>query len=192
VTGVDLTRTHDGGYAPGRSFLVRALWLIVEAAVLLNPMMTSYALKRGVLRAFGASIGYGVIIKPGVHVKYPWRLWVGDHSWIGERAWIDNMEDVRIGAHAVVSQGAYLCTGNHDWSDAAMPLAPQPLSIEEGVWVGAMACVAPGVTIRRHSVLVLGAVALTDTEEAGIYAGNPARLTKERVFTEAAQMERRQ
>ena len=50
-------------------------------------------------------------LKPGVHVKYPWHLEIGDHAWIGERAWIDNFVHVRIGAHACVSQGAYVCTG---------------------------------------------------------------------------------
>jgi len=36
---------------------------------------------------------------------------VGDNVWIGERAWIDNFVSVRIGSNAVVSQGAYLCSG---------------------------------------------------------------------------------
>jgi putative colanic acid biosynthesis acetyltransferase WcaF len=177
---VDLTLTSNRDYRPGRPFPVRALWLVVEALVLLNPVVTSYRLKRAVLRLFGARIGAGVLIKPGVHVKYPWRLTVGDHCWIGERAWIDNMEDVRIGANAVVSQGAYLCTGNHDWADPGMGLAPQPIVVEEGAWIGAFARVAPGRTVGRESVLVLGAVLLGDAAPSGVYAGNPAVRTGER------------
>lgn len=171
---VQLARTHRAGYHPGRPFVVRAVWLIVEALILLNPVLVSYALKRTVLRLFGARIGKGVLIKPGAHVKYPWRLTVGDDCWIGERAWIDNMEDVTLGSDVVVSQGAYLCTGNHDWSDPAMPLAPRPIVVEHGAWIGAFAKVAPGTTIGAGSVLALGAVALQDTEPWGIYAGNPA------------------
>ncbi len=179
---VQLARTHRGGYHPGRPFAVRALWLVVEALVLLNPLVVSYRLKRAVLRLFGASIGEGVLIKPGLHVKYPWRLTVGDHCWLGERAWIDNMEDVVLGSDVVVSQGAYLCTGNHDWSDPAMPLAPQPITVEHGAWIGAFAKVAPGRTIRTGSVLSLGAVALSDTEPWGVYAGNPAVRVGTRVL----------
>lgn len=179
---VQLARTHRGGYHPGRPFAVRALWLIVEALVLLNPVIVSYPLKRAVLRLFGATVGKGVLIKPGLHVKYPWRLVVGDDCWLGERAWIDNMEDVTLASDVVVSQGAYLCTGNHDWADPAMPLAPRPIVVEHGAWIGAYAKVAPGTTIGAGSVLSLGAVALADTEPWGIYVGNPAVRAGTRVL----------
>jgi putative colanic acid biosynthesis acetyltransferase WcaF len=170
----DLSRTHAGGYHPGRSYAVRALWLVVEALFLLNPVVVSYGLKVWLLRRFGARIGSGVLIKPDVHVKYPWRLVVGDNCWLGERCWIDNMEDVVIGDNVVVSQGAYLCTGNHDWSDPVLPLAPRPIRVEDGAWVGAFARVAPGRTIAEGSVVALGAVVFEDTEPYGVYAGNPA------------------
>lgn len=182
VGGVDLARTHPGSYRPGRPFLVRALWLVVEAIFFLNPVVTSYRLKAALLRLFGGSVGEGLVIKPGVHVKYPWRLTIGDHCWLGERAWVDNMEDVTLGSNVVLSQGSYLCTGNHDWSDPAMPLAPRPIVVEDGAWVGAFARVAPGRTLGAGSVLALGAVALADTEPWGVYAGNPAELVDRRVL----------
>jgi putative colanic acid biosynthesis acetyltransferase WcaF len=183
---VRLAATHPGGYHPGRPFVVRAIWLVVEALVLLNPVIVSYPLKRAVLRLFGATIGKGVMLKPGVHVKYPWRLTVGDDCWLGERAWIDNMEDVVLGSDVVISQGAYLCTGNHDWADPAMPLAPRPIRVEHGAWVGAFAKVAPGTTVGTGSVLALGAVALADTEPWGVYAGNPAARVGTRVLDTAS------
>jgi putative colanic acid biosynthesis acetyltransferase WcaF len=182
---VDLALTTNRDYAAGRGLVIRTCWVILEALVLLNPMVTSYGLKRWLLRRFGAQIGAAVIIKPGVHVKYPWRLHVGDNCWVGERCWIDNMEDVWIGANAVVSQGAYLCTGNHDWSDPGMGLAPQPIVVEDGAWIGAFARVAPGRRIGEESILVLGTVALADTEPRGIYAGNPAELVRHRTIRDA-------
>lgn len=182
---IRLARTHPGGYHPGRPFVVRAIWLVVEAFVLLNPVIHSYPLKRALLRLFGATIGEGVLIKPGLHVKYPWRLTVGDDCQLGERAWIDNMEDVVLASDVVVSQGAYLCTGNHDWTDPVMPLAPRPIVVEHGAWIGAFAKVAPGTTVGTGSVLALGAVALSDTEPWGIYAGNPAVRVGTRVLTTA-------
>jgi putative colanic acid biosynthesis acetyltransferase WcaF len=177
---VDLRLTSTGGYRPGRPFVYRAVWLIVEALVLLNPLVTSYAFKRWLLRRFGAKIGKGVLIKPGVHVKYPWHLEVGDNVWIGERSWVDNFVLVRIGANAVVSQGAYLCTGNHDWSDRGMALTVRPVTIEDGAWLGAFTRVAPGVNVASGSVLTLGSVLLDDTEPMGIYRGNPATRVAER------------
>jgi putative colanic acid biosynthesis acetyltransferase WcaF len=178
---IDLRLTSIGDYRPGRSFAVRALWLVVEALVLLNPVVTSYGFKRWILRRFGARIGAGVLIKPGVHVKYPWRLEIGDHAWIGERSWIDNFVQVRIGAHACVSQGAYLCTGNHDWSDPGMRRFVAPVIVEDGAWIGAFARIAPGVVVGREAVVTLGSVLLEHAEPRGIYQGNPAELVKERV-----------
>jgi putative colanic acid biosynthesis acetyltransferase WcaF len=182
---VRLAKTHPGAYRPGRPYFVRALWLIVEAFVLLNPVLVSYRFKIAVLRLFGATIGEGLVIKPGVHVKYPWRLRIGDNCWIGERAWIDNMEDVKLGSDVVVSQGAYLCTGNHDWSDPTMPLAPSPILVQDGAWLGAFARVAPGATIAVGSVVALGGVVFSDTEPWGIYRGNPAERVGTRSLRDA-------
>ena len=67
--------------------------------------------KRWLLRIFGATIGDGLIIKPDVWIKYPWRLAVGDHCWIGKGTCIDNLADVRLGSHVCMSQQAYVCTG---------------------------------------------------------------------------------
>ena len=178
---VDLSLTTNRDYRPGRPFVVRAIWIVVEALVLLNPVVTSYRLKRATLRLFGASVGSRVIVKPGVHVKHPWRLRIGDNCWIGERAWLDSMEEITIGANVVISQGAYICTGNHDWSDPGMGLTPQPIVIEDGVWIGAFARVAPGIRAGRESVVALGAVLLQDSEPSGIYVGNPAIWERTRV-----------
>src|SRR3954451_15049501 len=91
------------GYEKGRGMAVRALWMLVDALVLRNPVLPAYRLKARVLRAFGARVGPGVVIKPGVSVKYPWYLEIGDHSWIGERVWLDCGAPLRIGSHVVIS-----------------------------------------------------------------------------------------
>ncbi|MBF6606042.1 MAG: colanic acid biosynthesis acetyltransferase WcaF [Chloroflexi bacterium] len=179
---VDLSQTSPRGYHPGRSYAYRALWLVVEALILLNPIVTQYSLKCWVLRRFGARIGRGVLIKPNVHVKYPWHLEIGDNTWIGERVWIDNFVRVRIGANAVVSQGAYLCTGNHDWSDPGMGLVVKPVLVEDGAWVGAFARIAPGITVGREVVVTLGSVLLEDAEARGVYTGNPAVRVRDRAI----------
>ena len=134
VMPVDHRLFSSPGYSPGRSIVVRAVWLVCEALVFLNPVVTSYRAKRVLLRSFGARLGAGVVIKPGVHIKHPWRLAVGDQSWIGERVWIDNLADVSIGRNCCVSQGAYLCTGNHDWGDPGMGLFARGITVEDGAW----------------------------------------------------------
>ena len=66
-------------------------------------------LKRTFLSLFGANVGRGVVLKPRVTIKYPWKLAVGDHCWIGENVWIDNLGQVTLGNHCYLSQGALLC-----------------------------------------------------------------------------------
>jgi putative colanic acid biosynthesis acetyltransferase WcaF len=189
-TDVDLSLTSNGSYRPGRSFAVRSLWLIVEAMIFLNPLVTSYRLKRRLLKVFGSDVGVGLIIKPNVHIKYPWRLIVGNNVWLGERCWIDNMENVTLEESVCVSQGAYLCTGNHDWSDPGMKLSPRPIVIESGAWIGAFVRVAPGIRVGRETVLTLGSILQEDAAPRSIYSGSPAtqvgtrRLRTDSVYPE--------
>ena len=132
------------------------------------------------LRMTGASVGAGVVIKPRVTIKYPWKLAVGDHSWIGEQVWIDNLDQVTIGAHVCISQGALLLCGNHDYKKPTFDLITGPIVLEDGVWIGAKASVAPGVTCGSHSVLAMGSVATKNLEEWIVYQGNPALAVRER------------
>jgi putative colanic acid biosynthesis acetyltransferase WcaF len=131
---------------------------------------------------FGAKIGTGVVIKPGVNIKYPWFLEMGDHCWIGEEVWIDNLALVSIGNNVCLSQGAYLFTGSHDYKKRSFDLITKPIVLEDGVWIGAKATVCPSVTCHSHSVLAVGSVATGDLEAYSIYQGNPAIKKRERVI----------
>ena len=102
-------------------------WMLVNAIVFLNPLVSAYSFKAWVLRLFGAEIGEGVVIKPSVNIKYPWFLKIGEYSWIGERAWLDSSSPLIIGRHAVISQGSYLCCGTHDWQDPGMGSVQAPI-----------------------------------------------------------------
>jgi putative colanic acid biosynthesis acetyltransferase WcaF len=107
-------------------------------------------------------------------------LSIGAASWIGEDAWIDNLVPVTIGANVCVSQGAYLCTGNHDWSDPAFGLRAQPIVLEDGSWVGARAVVCPGVTIEKCGIVTAGSVVTHSIPAYEIHAGNPAHFIRRR------------
>jgi putative colanic acid biosynthesis acetyltransferase WcaF len=168
------------GYRKGRSFPVRLIWTFVNALLFRNAVLPAYKLKRRTLRLFGATIGEGVVIKPCVTIKHPWYLTIGDYSWIGEAAWLECASYVTIGKHAVISQGTFLVSGGHDWSDPGMGTLGQPIVVEDGAWVAAFAVVAGGVTIGQEAVVGLGSVVLRDCLPRGIYKGNPAELVGER------------
>lgn len=177
----NLKRYQKGDYSPGASAVKRACWFLVNAIVMRNPMNPSSGLKRFFLRAFGARVGTGVVLKPSLNIKYPWFLNIGNDSWIGENVWIDNLTHVVIGDNVCISQGAFLLTGNHDYKKDTFDLIVKKIILEDGVWIGAKAIVCPGVTCKSHAVLSVGSVAVSDLEPYSVYQGNPAVLVRSRI-----------
>ena len=169
-------------YSPGASSAKQLLWYIINALFFINPLNPLSGLKVRLLRLFGAKTGNGVVIKPGVNIKYPWRLTIGDHCWIGEKVWIDNLVDVRLGNHVCLSQGALLLTGSHNYKKSTFNLITKPITIQNGVWIGALATVTGGCICGSHSVLAAGSVANQSLEPYTIYQGNPAIAKRKRTI----------
>ena len=147
VTTRRLRGLHLAGYDKGRGILTQALWFAVMNTVFMA-WFTPAGSGPPLLRAFGAAIGEGVLIRHRVRVLWPWKLTVGDHTWIGEGAWILNLEPVTLGAHVCVSQEAMLCTGSHDHRAADLRSATRR-SRGDGAWVAARAMVLRGVNVGR-------------------------------------------
>ncbi len=166
----------------GASPIKYTLWYFVNAMVFNTAFFPFNGLKTFLLKMFGAKVGKGTVIKPLVNIKFPWKLDIGEYVWVGEMVWIDNLAPVRIGSNACISQGAYLLTGNHNFSATSFDLITKAIDIEEGVWIGAKAIVCPGVTCRSHSVLTVASVATKELEPYGIYTGCPAIKIKSRVI----------
>ncbi len=175
-----LDNYSTGNYTPGASLWKQLLWYFIGSPLVENHWLPVSNLKVLILRSFGAKIGKGLRIKPGVRVKFPWRLVVGDYVWIGEDAWIDNIANVVIESHSCISQGVYLCTGNHDWNHPDFELIPAPIYIQESSWIAAKSVIGPGVTVGKGAVLVLGGVTGRSLEAMTVYAGNPAVPIKKR------------
>lgn len=148
--------------------------------LLLHSWIPGSAWRAGLLRLFGAKVGRGVVLKPRIRVKFPWKLTIGNHSWIGEDVWIDNLADVIIGSHCCISQGAYFCTGSHRWDREAFDLVTRPIRLADHCWIGAQARVAPGVGIGEGAVLTMGSLATSDLEAWRVCSGMPARVIKQR------------
>ncbi|MFM8683322.1 MAG: WcaF family extracellular polysaccharide biosynthesis acetyltransferase [Chthoniobacterales bacterium] len=164
----------EKGLDRGQSKAFEAVWYLLKCVFFLSALPWPMGLKRFLLRAFGAKMGEGVVIKPRVNVHFPWKLEVGDHSWIGEKVFILNFEPVKIGAHACISQRAFLCTGNHDYRDPHFSYRNAPITIGSGAWIGAGVFVGPGVEVGDEAVAVAGSVITRYVPANTIVAGNPA------------------
>jgi len=180
----DLSSFNNDWYQPGRGMLVRVVWFVVNALVFQNPVLPFSSLKVRLLRLFGAKVGAGVVLKPAINIKYPWRLRIGNHTWVGENVWIDNLDTITIGNNCCLSQGAFLLCGSHDYTATTFDLMTKPIILEDGAWVGAKATVCPGVTMGSHSVLAAGSTATHNLDAYGIYQGNPAIKKRERKLGE--------
>ena len=161
----------------------RILWAVVYPSFRLSPRIL-WAWRRALLRAFGAEIGRQVHIHPTVRVAIPWNLSVGDLSAIGDGVRLYNLGRIQIGKNTTVSQGAHLCAGTHDYRLSDLPLLKLPIHIGDNVWICADAFVGPGVTVADFAILGARAVVVRDVPQAGILAGNPARLLKHRPVPE--------
>jgi putative colanic acid biosynthesis acetyltransferase WcaF len=172
------------GLDRGRPKLVEAMWYLAKCFLFLTSLPMPSCFKCSVLRLFGARIGKGVVIKPRVNIHFPWKLNVGDFTWIGEEVFILNFEPVIIGAHCCISQRAFLCTGNHDYRQPEMPYCNQPITVEDGAWVGAQVFVAPGVTIGTEAIIAAGSVVTKNQPAHMVCSGNPCSPIKARWKTQ--------
>lgn len=174
-----LDRYCGSGFDRGASVGREIAWIICSA-LSLSTWLPGSGWRVWLLRVFGSHIGKGVVIKPRVQIKFPWKLTVGDHCWIGEKVWIDNLAVVSIGNHVCISQGAYLCTGSHDWGKLGFDLITKPIRVEDHVWIAALSRVAPGVVVSEGAVLSFGSVATDSLAPWMIHQGIPAAPVRSR------------
>ena len=156
---LDLSRFPRPEIPGNRSRMWIAAWIAVST-IFFRPSLPflPYGMKAALLRRFGARIGKNLVIKPSVHIKYPWFLEVGDNVWIGEGVWLDNPGTITIGPNVCISQAAYLVTGNHDFKSDRFTFFAQPIEIGDRCWICARAVVPPGAHIPSGTVVPIGTV----------------------------------
>lgn len=179
---LSLTTFDNTTFDKGAGKFKQFMWFFAHALFIKSSLIPVMGFKKFLLQWFGAKIGEGLVIKPSVHIKFPWKLELGDNVWLGEHVWIDNLDKVKIGNNVCLSQGALLLTGNHDYTLSSFDFKNAPIFLEDGVWIGAKAVVCPGVTCRSHSILSVGSIATKNLDEYTIYQGCPARAVRKRVI----------
>ena len=160
-TRVQLGSFTGAGYDVGRSRAWQAAWQLVSTTVFMRWWFPARG-RVAVLRAFGATIGDGVLVRHRVRIHWPWKLTVGADSWIGEGAWLLNLEPITLGADVCISQEALLCTGSHRFDTADFRFDNGPITIGDGAWIAARATVLRGVTVGEGALVEAGALVKRD------------------------------
>lgn len=143
------------------------------------------AVRRGLCRRLFKRAGRRINIETGAYFGDGRNVTIGDGSGIGKHCSLHG--PVALGNDVMMGPEVLIMTRNHHFARTDIPMcqqgdtAPEPVVIEDDVWIGARAIILPGVTIGRGSIVAAGAVVTRSIEAYSIAGGNPAKLIKRRV-----------
>lgn len=165
----------------GRSAAFVQLWWLVEAVLFRPSPQFAYAYRSWLLRLFGAKVGVGSVIRPSVRITYPWKVALGDYVWIGDDVVLYSLGNITVGSNSVISQGSYICAGDHDYRQVSFPIRARDVTVGNEVWLAARVFVGPGVSVADGCVVGASSVVMRNLEKAGVWCGNPCRYVRSRL-----------
>lgn len=177
------TNTHTGASFSLKNRLLRVLWGVAYVVLFRYSPRPLHAWRSFLLRCFGAKVGKGVHVYPGVTIWAPWNLILKDQCGIASGVNLYSQGLITVGKKAVVSQGSYICTGTHDYTKTGFPLYTVPITIGDEAWVAADVFVHPGVTIGDGCVIGARSVVTKNMPPWTVCAGFPSKVLKERIIT---------
>ena len=126
------------------------------------------------------------IIQRGVTLVHTRRLSVGRHLGVNTGVYINGLGGVTIGDHVLIGNNVTISSGRHTIEGAqppifARPSVPDPIVIEDDVWIGANAVIMPGITLARGHVVAANAVVTRNTTPYEVVAGVPAKPIRSRI-----------
>lgn len=125
--------------------------------------------------------GKNVRIEAGTAIFAPERLYLGDYVDISQRCCIHAIGGCHIGKGSQIGGESIILTLEHQYTGGeSLPYDPvrlvKPVYIEDYVWVGLRASIAPGVRIGEGAIVGMGSVVMQDVPPLAIVAGNPAQV----------------
>ncbi|MEP4891147.1 MAG: hypothetical protein ABJV04_14065 [Aliiglaciecola sp.] len=160
--------------------LARVLWNITYLLLIRYSPVFLKRWRIFIYRLFSKNIHKNTNIYPRAKVWAPWNLRLQSGACIANDAYIYNQDEVVINKNALISQGAFICTGSHDYNSKTFKLVTKPIVIGEHAWIAAEAFVGPGVEICEGAVLGARGVTFKNLKPWTVYSGNPACEIKNR------------
>lgn len=172
--------THQGASFSLRNRTGRAIWNLVSILLFRWSPRPLHKWRSFLLRVFGAKIGRGVHVYPKVKIWAPWNLEIADEVGVADCVILYNQGKIRLGRRSVISQGAHLCAGTHDYDQPGFPLVTKPIDVGAFAWVAAEAFIHPGITIGEGTVIGARSVVTRDLPDWTVCSGFPAKVLKGR------------
>ncbi|MGK2931653.1 MAG: sugar O-acetyltransferase [Solirubrobacterales bacterium] len=126
---------------------------------------------------FGA-VGEDTYVQAPFRCDYGFNISIGSHSFINFGCTVLDSSPVKIGDYVEIATNVQLLTAEHPLDPAERRQKIElnrPVTIEDGVWIGAGAIVLPGVTVGENSVIGAGSIVTRDIEPGVVAVGSPCR-----------------
>jgi acetyltransferase-like isoleucine patch superfamily enzyme len=163
-------------------------------------------MRRVLIRAMCKTAGHSLQSSPGVILKHPETMELGDAVFLGAQTMIQGRYDgtCRIGNHVWIGPHAYfdarhlviedyvgwgpgakVLGSSHTGDPIDVPiiatgLTIKPVVIGYGADIGTNATILPGVHVGANSIVGAGAVVTSDVPEYAVVAGVPAKVIRYR------------
>lgn len=161
----------------------RVLWAGVSAILFRFSPKPFHAWRAFLLRCFGAKVGKGALVYPGAKIWAPWNLELEVDAVVANGATLYTQGKIKIGRRAVISQGAHLCAGTHDYNLPEFPLITKPIYVGDYAWIAAEAFIHPGISIGIGCVIGARSVVTKNMPDWMVCSGHPCKPMKERTVT---------
>ena len=129
--------------------------------------------------------GSSSFIWDGVHIDSPSKLTIGNNVSINRGCIINAGGDVSVLDDVLIGPEVIIYSQNHIYKNLEKKISEQgyltsSVLICDNVWIGARSIILPGVKIGSNSIIGAGSVVTKDVPSNCVYAGNPAKLIKQR------------
>jgi maltose O-acetyltransferase len=138
--------------------------------------------RRALLEHALASFGEGAYIRSPFYFDWGDGIRIGERTFINSTCTMLDCAPITVGAECLIASGVQLVAATH-------PVDPEPrrdgweyalpVTIGDGVWLGAGVIVCPGVTIGENTVVGAGSVVTRDLPAGVVAYGNPARVARD-------------
>lgn len=134
------------------------------------------------LRLFGTYYS-SVYLMPSFRCDFGFNIHFKGFALVNYNCVFLDTSPIRIGRSVLIGPGVVLaCAGHPIHSEQRCSSAletSEPITIEDGVWIGANSTVCGGVTIGEGSVIGAGSVVTSDIPKGVIAAGVPCKVLRE-------------
>lgn len=137
--------------------------------------------RQEILKKLLGSVGKCPWIEPPVRFAYGKNTHIGDYFYANFNLVVVDDIEVYIGNYVMIGPNVTITVTGHPVDAQLRRPGTQfsfPVTIEDGVWIGAGAILLPGVTIGKNTVIGAGSIVTKDIPLDVVAVGNPCRVLR--------------